>query len=401
MQDIGAALSKKAIMAVEGGMMAFCKFLSANDTSLTGGHQCGIYMPKSCVPLIFDAYFEKGDNITRDVLIKWQDDFITESTFKYYGCGTRNEYRLTKFGKGFELLQPDKTGALFVMVRQSRDDYAGFVLEYEDEINEFLNYFGMTPADTGALIDINNTRIFSAIDVEMYKQQQLTMDFVYSLNGTFPTSYKMAEKAREIQGIVYNHDEYVVSHPDKKIIAWLETEYYIFRRMEEAQYGARIKNGFDDMQTFLEVANSVLNRRKSRAGKSLEFHLAALFDGNNLQYEAQAVTEVQKRPDFLFPGAAAYHDSDFPADKLIVLGAKTTCKDRWRQVVTEANRVHTKYLCTLQQGISANQLEEMKGENIVLVVPEKYIGMYPKEYRKDILTLKRFIDYVIEVQKDM
>lgn len=63
--------------------------------------------------------------------------------------------------------------------------------------------------------------------------------------------------------------------------------------------------------------------------------------------------------------------------------------------------LYAKVMCTLQQGISANQLEKMKGENIVLVVPKKYIGMYPKEYRKDILTLKRFFDYVIEVQKDM
>ena len=35
-------------------------------------------------------------------------------------------------------------------------------------------------------------------------------------------------------------------------------------------------------------------------------------------------------------------------------------KDRWRQVLNEADCIETKYLFTLQQGISKNQLREMK-----------------------------------------
>lgn len=54
----------------------------------------------------------------------------------------------------------------------------------------------------------------------------------------------------------------------------------------------------------------------------------------------------------------------FPANKLVFLGAKTTCKDRWRQVLNEADRIETKYLFTLQQGISKNQLREMKHEHL-------------------------------------
>lgn len=40
----------------------FCKFLSANDTGETGGHQSGIYIPKNSISLIFDAPGEKGQN---------------------------------------------------------------------------------------------------------------------------------------------------------------------------------------------------------------------------------------------------------------------------------------------------------------------------------------------------
>lgn len=78
------------------------------------------------------------------------------------------------------------------------------------------------------------------------------------------------------------------------------------------------------------------------------------------------------------------------------MGAKTTCKDRWRQVVTEADRVDTKYLCTLQQGNTVQQMKEMQSEHVVLVVPKPYIKSYPPEFRDSILDLKTFIRFVRE-----
>lgn len=390
------SLGEKAIISAKKGIMAFCRFITANDTGYTGSHQYGIYLPKILASHLFSSPPHRGENITKNVDIKWQDDFITKSNFKYYSRGTKNEYRLTKFGIGFELLKPEKTGSLLVLVKETPDNYDGFILEHEDDINTFLDYFGMSPSDTGNIINTTNN---DRNNNHIIKQHDMIMDFIHSLNGQFPVAKSMSAKAREIQGSVFNHNEEILTNPDRKILAWLDTEYMMFKDIEEALYGDIIANGFNDMQTFLDMANSVLNRRKSRAGKSLEYHLEALFDGNNLQYDSQAITEVKKKPDFLFPGSEAYHNIKFPSDKLIVLGAKTTCKDRWRQVVTEADRVKTKYLCTLQQGISANQLKEMKAENVKLVVPKQYISYYPKEYQEDILTIKNFIEFVQEVQK--
>ena len=144
------------------------------------------------------------------------------------------------------------------------------------------------------------------------------------------------------------------------------------------------------------MANIVLNRRKSRAGKSLENHLAAIFDGNRLEYSAQAVTEGNKKPDFIFPSKEAYHDIKFPTDKLVSLAAKTTCKDRWRQILNEADRLKgkPKYLFTLQQGISSAQMDEMHEENVVLVVPQPYIKTYPADRQNRIMTLLQFIQYL-------
>lgn len=386
------SISQQAIESVNRGTLAFCKFLAANDTGLTGGHQCGIYIPKPAYSLIFNRKGIKGENMTSDAKIRWQGSFETDSSLKYYGCGSRNEYRITRFGRGFDLLRPENTGALVVIVKNTKEDFEGWVLETEDEINEFLDYFGLSPAETGRLIN-------TVCDVaDQQEEQKLAMmdAFIQTLNGSFPKAFDMSATARNIYNEVYDHIENVVKKPDKELLAWNNMEYDLFRRIEEVQYGDVIKGGFNSMQEFIDTANSVINRRKSRAGKSLEFHLEAIFQGNNLPYEPQVVTEEKKRPDFVFPGGEAYHNPNYPADKLIVLGAKTTCKDRWRQVITEADRVKTKYLCTLQQGISPQQLHEMKSENVVLVVPKPYIITYPEEYRDDIFTLARFIQMVQE-----
>lgn len=144
----------------------------------------------------------------------------------------------------------------------------------------------------------------------------------------------------------------------------------------------------------LLIANSVLNRRKSMAGKSLEHHLSAIFTANNLVFEEQAVTENNKRPDFLFPNSECYHNFEFPAEDLTMMGAKTTCKDRWRQVINEADRVDIKYLCTLQPAISRAQLREMRDSHVQLVVPHDIISSYPKEFQADICDIKSFISLI-------
>ena len=76
------------------------------------------------------------------------------------------------------------------------------------------------------------------------------------------------------------------------------------------------------------------------------------------------------------------------------------CKDRWRQILNEGNRFRDryKYLCTLQQGISVAQMDEMEAEKVILVVPRPYIPAYPKERRNRIWTIARFISFVREME---
>ena len=77
-----------------------------------------------------------------------------------------------------------------------------------------------------------------------------------------------------------------------------------------------------------------------------------------------------------------------------MLAVKTTCKDRWRQIINEASRINYKHLFTLQEGVSVNQFNEMCSENVVLVVPEKLKDKYPEEIRNKLLSLSDFIQEI-------
>ncbi|RKD30299.1 type II restriction endonuclease [Lacrimispora algidixylanolytica] len=382
---------KDAIESVESSGTAFCKFLSANDTGATGGHQSGILVSASAKSIMFSEKIPLDGILKRDVKIFWHNDFYTESTFTYYS--SKKELRITKFGRKFPLLRPEQTGALFVFTKQSEDEFSGYILEMEEDIEEFLETFGISSTETNCLFGVGSIQQDRKESLEIY-------NYIKGLNVEFPETGAMSKAAQSIANEVYNHIEYLCSNPDKKIIEWMNVEYSLFRAIEQSRYGSVVNAGFSSVEDFVKLANTVLNRRKSRAGKSLEHHLEAIFDANEIRYSSQAVTEGNKKPDFVFPSQEAYQDMKFSTEKLVSLAAKTTCKDRWRQVLNEANRLRDKdkFLCTLQQGISPAQMDEMQEEQVILVVPKQYISCYPKDRQDRIWTISRFVRYVKELQ---
>lgn len=381
----------KAIESTVASELAFCKFLSANDTGATGGHQGGVLVSVSASRMLFVEILPDNDILKRDVKITWQGDLVTESTFTYYS--SKKELRITKFGRDFDIINPDRTGSLFVLTKQSWDDYSVFIMDTEDEIEEFLSTFGISATETNCLFGAGGVQ-------RSVIEQQAIETFISSLEVEFPETEVMSSAARNISDAVYNHVEYLITNPDKKIIEWTNMEYALFRALEEYRYGDIVRCGFPSVEEFVSVANSVLNRRKSRAGKSLEHHLEAIFVANEIIYDAQPVTEGKKKPDFLFPSAVAYRDLTYPVSKLVTLAAKTTCKDRWRQILNEANRLkdENKFLCTLQQGVSPMQMDEMEAEKVILVVPKPYISCYPRDRQDRIWTISRFVRYIKSIQ---
>lgn len=381
--------SERAIKSVKSAINSFCKFLSANDTGATGGHQSGILVSKSAAGMMFKEYLPRIGILKREVKIAWPDGMVTTSRFTYYS--SKRELRITSFGRNFNFLRPDQTGSLFVLTEQDYEDYSAFFMDTDAEIDEFTQVLGISPTQTNAMINyVPVTEASHELELKHLAEKMLHE------NQAFPTTEQMSTEARALRTRLFQESVLSWKNPDQQLINWTDEEFRLFRTVENVEYGDLLTRGFASVDDFTMLANKVLNRRKSRAGKSLEHHLAALFDENSLEYTAQARTEGKKVPDFIFPSEWKYHDMTFPVDKLISLAAKTTCKDRWRQVITEADRIPVHHLCTLQQGISEAQMDEMQSENVILVVPKPYISAYPKSKRDRIWTLKKFIDFVKE-----
>ena len=386
------SLVMKAVESVLKAEKSFCKFLSANDSGETGENQSGILISKSAKAMLFTEQEMKNNHILKKSgCIKWQDDYTTDCTFTWYK--SKNELRITGFGRGKSPLVPELTGALFVMAQNSPEDYFCYIFNTDEEIQEFLGSFGLTPAETNCPIEVN--RVKTEI-----KEQQAIENFITGLTVDFPSSVEMASAARMIQNEVYHNQGLALTDPDSILLRWTDEEYSLFRSLEHFRYGNIISKGFQSVDDFVVMANQVLNRRKSRAGKSLEHHISTIFDENKIQYTSQARTERGKTVDFMFPSEEAYHDVTFSINKICTLAAKTTCKDRWRQILSEANRLRDKhkYLCTLQQGISATQMDEMQDEKVILVIPKPYIKYYPKDRQNRIWTLGKFVSYVKEME---
>ncbi len=386
---MGNDLLTKAVSAVYRADVALYKYISANDSGATGAHQSGLYIPMSAYSIAFDQPGLKGENKDRTVHIRWQDGEVkdTESRFIYYGRGTRNEYRLTRFGHDFPFLTDEYVGALVIIAREGEDAYSGYVLKSDEDIEDALDILGISANSPMGLIDKDQ--------IKPEEKMRLCVAECLASSNEFPDTQTMAELARRLTSL-RKEDSY-----DDRLGKWIKSEYALFRCFENELCKDMLISGFSSVDELVVAANTLLNRRKSRAGKSLEHHLAQIFNDASLHYEEQVVTEGYKKPDFIFPSGAEYHNPKFDADGLVFLAAKTTCKDRWRQILSEADRIPVKHLFTLQKGISAKQLDEMFGQQVKLVIPEYNWDFFPTTHLPRLQTLSGFVDFVREKQKTL
>lgn len=371
------------------------KRLSSNDTGLTGGHQVGVYLPRQfvaeAIPEINRVDRENPDALFEKCYFPNQDFCLRELRAIYYNSkralsqlqkNGRDEFRLTRWGgSSSPIQQHENTGAiwLFSIIPSSSTLQAlCWVAESRAEEDEIEAWIGceVEPKFTySSVLEAPSEEIKWKLPGEWFHE--------------FPTGAEIFSKVVELcpRGSWAKSIDEMLLHRRK-------LEFDIFQHLEISHVLPRVKNGFTTVDEFVRLANSVTNRRKSRAGTSLELNLESIFRDEQLKFETQKITEGKKKPDFLFPGQQQYRDPTFPDLKLHMLAAKTCCKDRWRQATTEAKRISPKHLFTLQEGVSEHQLEEMKASMVKLVVPSSHVSKFPRAWQSEIMTLKSFVDFV-------
>lgn len=235
--------------------------------------------------------------------------------------------------------------------------------------------------------------ILDEIGIEFEDPDADKLDEIIDRYGTnFPRTAEFSDLARLTLPEVRAEDD-----PDMALVTWLSHEEALFRRLERRIVSAHLEKGFVDgsgvidVDGFIQFSLSVQNRRKSRMGQSLEHHLEAVFRAYGVAHVRGAITENKQRPDFLFPSEEAYRTAPQGHTCLTMLGAKSTCKDRWRQVLAEASKVNRKHLLTLEPGISELQTEQMRNSGLQLVVPQSIQDSYTDGQRDWLWNLRDFI----------
>lgn len=250
-------------------------------------------------------------------------------------------------------------------------------------------------------IEFASRFILESIGVVVETSAESYLDVMLSkFKGKFPTTRDFSAYARSTLKDVDPRDD-----PDVVLMTWMEREEILFRTLERYLIADRLSNGFSgeatagvDVDGFLSFSLSVQNRRKSRVGLALENHLELLFVENGLRHSRTAVTENKAKPDFLFPGVAEYRNLEYEAGKLTMLGVKSTCKDRWRQVLAEADRIGDKHLLTLETSISAHQTDEMAAKRLHLVLPRGLHRTYTQTQQGWLMDVAGFMALVRERQ---
>lgn len=351
---------------------------------------------KETMPARFFRFREEDETaLTADGFLTWYDARERHPT--------RSEYRLyfptndvTSLAKEGDVIvfarRPD--GTMFVILA----DPAGTVW------NQLAWLFGLD-RDAGPAFEFADTAkapaaetgfatrfILSELGIEEEPPGDQWLDQILARFGNrFPSTADFSAFARETLPGLTSPDD-----PDQVLLLRMEREEALFRELERHIIADRLAAGFTtdgaiDTDQFIAFSLSVQNRRKSRAGYAFAHHVEAALRESEIVYKREATTEKRNAADFLFPDEAAYHDPAFPAAGLKMLAVKTTCKDRWRQVLSEADRIRPKHLLTLEPAISLAQTDEMQSQSLQLVLPAPLHATFRPQQQAWLMTFRDFL----------
>lgn len=190
--------------------------------------------------------------------------------------------------------------------------------------------------------------------------------------GRLPSTADMAGAAAEIA--VGRGSR--IADPDEYLHAALAAETDLYYAIEDGVQQTRLTELLAEAPGLTEVidfAMAIQQSRRSRRGQSLQNHFAAILRAERISFTSQCTTEGAETPDFVFPGCLAYHDPEFPNVGLRMVACKTTARERWRQVLHEAERIKEKYLLTVDPSLTPSTVKAMLQAAVLPFLPRAVI----------------------------
>ena len=270
--------------------------------------------------------------------------------------------------------------------------FLAHVLDTDDDISEVQAALGLEAIDRWGVYDTSADASAETPDECVNRQFR---EFIATLNG-WPKTIAISTAARAALKKCVR--DFLRKSADTKLVEYMDKEYSLYKLVERQLCGPEIGRPFASIDDFVKTASSIMNRRKSRAGWSLENHVADLLTEAGIPFSARSA-DIDGEPDIVIPNIQAYKDPSYPVDKLCIVGVKTTCRDRWRQVLKEGPRIPRKHILTMQRGISAKQLNEMHAANVTLIVPAALHKDYPKVPGIKLVQVSEFLDWASALAK--
>ena len=398
------------------------KILAPVDTlhSRSHQHEVGDGQQGRALKRVLGDTPRKGDNRFSTLYLRTageQDSFTDEGKLSWYDTrenqsGRSPEWRL--YYQNNDVTEAMAAGDRLFIARRP-DDTILFIVTPADSTmaNQLAWLFGIMDTEpdlfvsqeiadhTDADLDFPARLILDELGIEYEDPHANELDSIIERFGYgFPTTREFSEYARLTLPSVSARDD-----PDSALMAWVDHEYAMFRRLEARIVGKDIlvgwtaEDGSADVDAFLRYSLGVQNRRKSRVGYGFEHHLGAIFDAWELRYDKQVRTETKKTADFIFPGKTQYFDKTFSVGLLTMLAAKSSCKERWSQILSEADRIEHKHLVTLEPGISVAGTNRMWEAKVQLVVPNRIRESYKTKQQDWLMSVQEFVDMVMQRQK--
>lgn len=400
------------------------KKLSRNDCSWAdckNNHQSGVYIPvhirmsgffppldqRDSKPHIFEAGFSTFWPTTGE---------IKPSKLKHFS-NKGSEAHMTRIPKSeFSCLSP---ASLLVggILKQSEGGFFHWFIVVDsvsEEAELIETQFGLDVEFQCELFDpklihVDEIDEGSRLILELGRalQDGSLLEFVNSVSK-LPSPEVLADRAQDIylkKHGLKSLDPYLMQNPGDAIMKISrDIEFSLYKQAELRHRAADIvrilKGGGDDLVTSVVRGFPMLDasflsasqHRKSRAGRSFEKHISRMFVDGGVSFSEQFVTGG-RRPDFVVPSGIVLNSKKRKFEEAIVLSAKTTLRERWKQLALEKFNCSL-FLATVDDRVSSDSIDDMSDNGIFLVVPESLKDSDRTCYKKktNVLTFKDFFD---------
>lgn len=411
----------------------FVKKLSRNDCSWaddsTNGHQNGVYIPRA---IRESDFFPQLKNINP------LKPHIFEVPFKTLWPAT-GEIKLSNLkhysNKGPEMHFTGVPKSEFSGLTPASLIIGGILKEPMDDINHWFMVVDSASEevelleaafDLGAEFHCGLFNPAESLKVEPDETAQLIEELNLALKAgglaafidsvsKMPKPETLAVEAQRLF-LYENHFEslnpYEIANPGDAIMKISrDIEYLLYKRAERRHRAAEViriitsggsdivssvVRGFSDLDaTFLSASQ----QRKSRAGRSLEQHISRSLRDGHIAFEEQAVTGG-RRPDFVLPNLVVLKSEKRKFEDAMVLSAKTTLRERWKQVTLEKFNCAL-FLATVDDRVSSDAIDDMNHLGIHLVVPESLKKAKETCYsdKVNVITFREFFDEEISSKR--